>query len=120
MSTRPLARPPLTADERERRCVEYLCSLNKGQLAEFRLSRMSKVSNFRKALMNLMEQFIEARAEELAAAMLEQYAPPRPKKDSSKVMEGRLPLPVKKRRMPVWVKRVAEAELSRVTALKRR
>ena len=106
---------PLTADERERRVVEYLLTLHKGQLAEFRLTRLNRVANFRKALMQLMEQFIEARAEELAAGMLAEYAPPRPEKTFEHVTEGRLPLPAKgpkakRRRMPVWVKRLAEAE----------
>jgi hypothetical protein len=107
---------PLTADERHRRVVQYLETLNKGQLANFQLGRMNRVSNFRKALIQLMEQFIEARAEELCAAWLQQYAAPRPRED---VAEGRLPLPqAKKRRMPVWVKRAVEAEKSRRYAQK--
>src|ERR1051326_8139140 len=100
---------PLTADERHRRVIQYLETLNKGQNAEFRLSRMNRVSNFRKALMQLLETFIEARAEELSAAWLAEFAAPRPSKARSDVTEGRLPLPaMKKRRMPVWVKRIAE------------
>jgi len=63
--------------------------------------------------MQLMETFIEARAEELSASWLEQFAEPRPKKKED-VAEGRLPLPaVKKRRMPVWVKRAVEVGESR-------
>jgi hypothetical protein len=90
--------------------IQYLETLNKGQLAEFRLGRMNRVANFRKALMQILEVFIEARAEELSAAWLEQFAEPRPKRLESDVAEGRLPLPAaKKRRMPVWVKRAVEA-----------
>lgn len=69
---------PLTADERERRTVKYLRTLHKGELAEFRLDRMNRVANFRKALKELLERFVEARAEELAAALIEQHAPTRP------------------------------------------
>jgi hypothetical protein len=102
---------PLTADERHRRVIQYLETINKGQTAEFRLSRMNRVANFRKALMQLLDSFIEARAEELSAAWLEQFAAPRPERPESDVATGRLPLPVaKKRRMPVWVKRAVEAE----------
>lgn len=105
---------PLTADERHRRVIQYLETLNKGQMAEFRLGRMNRVANFRKALMQLMETFIEARAEELSASWLEAFAAPRPSKAKTDVAEGRLPLPVvKKRRMPVWVKRAVEAEKGR-------
>jgi hypothetical protein len=97
---------PLTADERERRVMQYLGTLNKPQLAEFRLGRMNRISNFRKALRQLLDELIEARAEELSASWLEQFAPPRPKR--ADVTVGRLPL-VKKRRIPVWVKRIAES-----------
>ena len=91
--------------------VKYLETLNKGQIAEFRLTRLNRVANFRKALGQLLETFIEARAEELSAAWLEQFAAPRPERPESDVATGRLPLPVaKKRRMPVWVKRAVEAE----------
>ena len=92
---------PLTADRREERIIKYLESLNKGQLGEFRLSRLNRVSNFRKALIQLMDGFIEARAEELAACWLTQFAEERP---ARKVVEvGRLPLPERKRRTPKWV-----------------
>lgn len=92
-------RNPLTADERERRFVEYIRTLNKGQLGEVRLRRMNKIANFRKTLIDLMEQMIEARAEDLAAAMLTADAPERPKR-KSRVCEGRL---VVVRKLPVWL-----------------
>ena len=107
-------RPPLTADERERRVIQYLETLHKGQIAEFRLGRLSRVANFRKALAQLMEQFLEARAEELCAAWLEQYASPRPEHPSADLVTKRLPTPKpKRRRMPVWVKKTVEAEATR-------
>lgn len=96
----------LTADKREERVIRYLESLNKGQLMEFRLSRMNRVANFRKSLMQLLNSFIEARAEELAAVWIEQFAEPRPKPKWKDAAEGRLPIPVlpaRKRRMPRWV-----------------
>lgn len=95
---------PLTADRREERVVKYLETLNKGQLMEFRLSRMNRVANFRKSLKQLLNSFIEARAEELAAVWIEQYAEPRPKPKWKDAAVGRLPIPERKRRMPRWVR----------------
>jgi len=103
-------RAPLTADERERRVIEYLLTLHKGQIAEFRLTRLNRVANFRKALMQLLEEFIEARAEVLAAGMVMEYAPPRPERPKSDVAEGRLPPPERKRRRPPWLPPVHRRE----------
>lgn len=94
-------RPPNTADERERRFIEYMLTLNKGQLGEVRLRRLNRIANFRKSLMDLVNQMIETRAEDLAAAMLMEHAPERPKREPEKVLQGRLPL--RKRRIPKWV-----------------
>lgn len=101
-------RTPLTADERERRVVEYLLTLNKGQLGEFRFGRMNRIANFRKALMQLLEEFIEARAEELAAAMIEQYAPPRPESELKALQKPQRRRGGKK--MPVWLRRAGDTE----------
>jgi hypothetical protein len=89
---------PLTADERERRTIEYLRSLHKGQLAEFKLTRLNKLANCRRMLRELIEEMIEMRAEDLAAGMLMEDAPKRPKRLRSKVLakqEGR--------KLPVWI-----------------
>jgi hypothetical protein len=91
----------LTADERERRFVEYMLTLNKGQIAEAKLRRLNRIANFRRALMDLINQMVETRAEDLAASMLMEYAPKRPKKPAEAVIKGRLPL--RTRRMPKWV-----------------
>jgi hypothetical protein len=99
---------PLTADERERRFVQYALSLNKGQLAELKLRRLNRIANFRKQLMELINEMIETRAEDLAAAMLMEHAPKRPTPEW-KVIEGRLPLPERKRKMPPWVREAGKA-----------
>jgi hypothetical protein len=100
-------RNPLTADERDKRVVQYLLTLNKGQIAEFRLTRLNRVANFRKALMQLMEEFVSARAEELAAGMIEAHAPERPQlKETARSMS----VSAKRRRMPVWVKKLGESQ----------
>ena len=91
---------PLTADEREGRLVRYLLTLHRGELEEFRLSRLNRVANFRKALKELLEEFIEARAENLAAGMIAEHARPAPRRRS----KARLPA-VSTRRMPEWVVR---------------
>lgn len=95
----------LTADQREARFAEYLAyvgTLNRGQNGELRLTRMNRVANLRKDLMALLNRLIETRAEELAAAMLLEYAPERPPKPEA-VMKGRLPIAERKRRKPVWI-----------------
>lgn len=97
-------RRPSTADERERRMVEYLATLHRGRLAEFKLTRLNRVANLRKKLMALLEEMIETRAEDLAAGMLMEYAPPRPARRERDITEGRLPIPPKKARMPVWLR----------------
>lgn len=99
---------PLTADERERQIVEYLSSLNKGQLAEFKLRRMNRISNFRKRLMELLNEMIEARAEDLAAGMLMEHAEPRPV-PGWKLRGEKQPM-VRKRRIPPWIRKSGEAE----------
>jgi hypothetical protein len=101
-----MSRAPFTADERERRFVQYAVTLNKGQLAEMKLRRLNRIANFRKQLMELINEMIETRAEDLAASMLMEHAPERPEplKQEWKVIEGRLPLPERKRRMPKWVR----------------
>lgn len=106
-------RRPATADERERRIVEYLISVHQGRIAEFKLTRLNRLANLRKRLRDLLEEIIETRAEELAAGMLMEYAPPRPAKrpqDAPDVREGRLPLPIgpkSARRIPVWLRKSA-------------
>ena len=100
-------RNPLTADERERRFVQYVLTLNKGQIGELRLRRLNSIANFRHRLMELLDELIEARAEDLAAAMLMEHAPERPKPNRGEREEtarGRLPLAERKRRMPKWVR----------------
>jgi hypothetical protein len=100
-------RPPNTADERERRFVEYIRTLNKGQLAEVKLRRLNRIANFRKSLMELVNQMIECRAEDLAAGMLMEKAEERPPRIL--VLNDR-PVPAeRKRRMPVWVREEAKA-----------
>jgi hypothetical protein len=111
---------PKTADERERRFVQYMLTLNKGQLGEVRLRRMNRIANFRHDLMRILNQLIEERAEDLAAAMLMEHAPVRPipewEKEAAarKFVEGRLlvpeqnPIERKKRRMPIWVRKAGE------------
>jgi len=98
-------RPPNTADERERRFVQYVLTLNKGQLAEFKLTRMNRIANFRRRLIDLLNEMIETRAEDLAAGMLMEHAPARPKRAKAletKVVKERLPL--LKRRIPPWIR----------------
>jgi hypothetical protein len=100
-------RPPQTADERERRFVQYVLTLNKGQIAEFRLGRMNRITNFRKALMQLINELIENRAEDLAAAMLMEHAPERPKRPPVLISRGRLV--ERKRVLPPWVREESKA-----------
>jgi len=99
---------PLTADERERRYVQYLLACNKGEIAEIRLGRMNRVANFRKAVRELIDAFVEAKAEEIAAAMLEQYAPERPQvvEMAKAAKRG-----AKMRRIPTWVQRAGSAQM---------
>jgi hypothetical protein len=96
---------PQTADEREKRFVEYLHTLNKGQIAELRLSRMNRIANFRKDLMELINELIETRAEDLAAAMMMEHAPERPKR----VPVERRKLAERKRAMPPWIREQSKA-----------
>lgn len=98
-------RPPATADERERRIVEYLVACHQGRLAEFRLGRMNRIANARKRLMQLINEMIEARSEEIAASMLAEYAPPRPMRKAVDVTEGRLPIAPKKAGLPPWIRK---------------
>lgn len=100
-------RPPGTADERERRFVQYILTLNKGQIAEFKLTRLNRIANFRHRLIELLNDMVEARAEDLAAGMLMEHAPDRPKrKPMVSPLQG---LELRKRRMPVWVRKQGEA-----------
>jgi hypothetical protein len=91
-------RNPNTADERERRIVAYLVTLHQGRLSEFKLTRMNRIANFRKQLIQLIDEMIEVRAEDLAATMLMQFAEPRP---------APIPHPHtvirRKRRLPPWI-----------------
>ncbi len=102
-------RKPNTADERERRIVEYLKCCHQGRLQEFQLTRMNRVANFRKRLMELINEMIEARAEDLAAGMLMQFAEPRPPKQIPAV-EERLVIAPLARRMPRWLTTHRRAE----------
>ena len=99
---------PLTADEREKRIVQYLRSLNKGELGEYQLSRFNRVANFRKELMQLLEKFIEARAEILCAAMLMDDAAPRTESQLKAIAKAR-PRRRIGRRMPPWLKKEGQA-----------
>ena len=103
---------PNTADERERRFVQYLLTLNKGQIAELRLSRLNRIANFRKALMEIVNSLVETRAEDLAAAMMMEYAPERPKRVPVAIAKGRIG--ERRRTMPPWVR-----EESKVLGMKR-
>lgn len=101
-------RKPGTADERHRRMVEYLSSVHRGRILEFKLSRLNKIANFRKQLKVLLDDLIEARAEDLAAGMLMEHAPPRPQRTKVDVREERLPAPPKKVRKPIWMRESGE------------
>jgi hypothetical protein len=99
-------KPPNTADERERRFVQYVLTLNKGEISELRLGRMNRIANFRKALMQLLNEFIENRAEELALSMLWEHAPERPKPAELTVPKQRID---RKRVIPPWVREESKA-----------
>jgi hypothetical protein len=109
---------PKTADERERRFVQYVSTLNKGQLAEVRLRRMNRIANFRKALIDLINQIVEERAEDLAAAMLMEHAPERPKPLPAPIERKRLPM--RKRGLPPWIREEGTALRGRPPASARR
>lgn len=96
---------PLTADERERRFIEYVLTLNKGQVNELRLSRMNRIANFRKALMQIINQLVEERAEDLAAAMLLQYAPARERKLLEAECKKRIVPIARARAIPRWLQK---------------
>ena len=96
---------PKTADERERRFVQYLRSLNKSELADLRLARLNQVANFRKVLMQLLNEMVEARAHDLAAAMLIEDAPEKPK--VLQVVKRRK-LPPSKAVRPEWINQEAK------------
>jgi hypothetical protein len=84
--------------------VEYLASCHRERLAEFKLSRLNRIANLRKKIIQLFDELIETRAEDLAAGMLMEYAPPKPERPAQDVTEGRLPIGPKKARMPVWLR----------------
>lgn len=105
---------PLTADERERRLIKYLTTCNRERLAEFKLSRLNRIAIFRKRLMELLNEMVETRAEDLAAGMMMEYAPDRPKREAVDVTENRLVIGPKKARMPVWL-RSSERRRGRIT-----
>lgn len=109
---------PKTADERERRFVQYVLTLNKGQLAEVRLRRMNRIANFRKALMDLVNEMVEERAEDLAAAMLMEHAPDRPKPLPAPMERKRLQ--IRKRVLPPWIREEGAALRGRPPASARR
>jgi hypothetical protein len=77
--------------------------VHQGRILEFKLTRLNKVANFRKKLMELLNEMIEARAEDLAAGMLLEFAAPRPEKRPRDITEGRLPIPPKKAEKPIWL-----------------
>ena len=99
----------LTADARERRIVQYLLSVRKERIQQFRLIRMNRKSNLRKRIIQLIDEAIQECGEEFAAALLEEYATPRPKNED--VTDGRLVLPVgpKKAQLPPWVRKSGES-----------
>lgn len=82
--------------------MQYMLTLNKGQLAEVRLRRINRIANFRKALMDLVNEMVEERAEDLAAAMLMEHAPDRPK--ALPVAIERKRSAMRKRALPPWVR----------------
>lgn len=106
-------RKPATADERERRTIEYLSSVHQGRLKEFKLGRMNRIANFRKQLKQLLDEIIESRAEELAASMLLLYAPPRPAIQEGDAVEERLIISPHRGRTPVWVKKAGDRRFRR-------
>src|SRR5665213_703209 len=97
---RPALPNLLTADVRERRIVQFLVTLHRGRLAEFKLGRMNRLANFRKQLMQLINEMIETRAEDLAAGMLMEFAAPPPPKELPGVLEKAVK--IRRRRLPVW------------------
>jgi hypothetical protein len=97
---------PKTADERERRFVEYLRTLNKSELADLRLARLNQIANFRKVLMQLLNEMVENRAQDLAAAMLITDAP---EKAKPLQVVGRRRLAPRKAERPEWVNQEAKA-----------
>lgn len=105
---------PLTADERERRLIKYLASCNRERLAEFKLSRLNRIAIFRKRLMEILNEMIETRAEDLAAGMMMEYAPPRTKPEQADATRDRLIIGPKKAQMPVWL-RTSEHRRGRLT-----
>jgi hypothetical protein len=109
---------PKTADERERRFVQYVSTLNKGQLAEVRLRRLNRIANFRKALMELVNEMVEARAEDLAAALFMEQAPDRPKPLPAAIERKRVP--ARKRVLPAWIREEGKALKGRPPASARR
>jgi len=98
---------PHTADEREKRFGQYCLACNKGQLAEVRLTRLNRAANFRKAIRELIEEFVETRAEDLAAGMLQEHCPERAQ------IVANMPQS-KRRRMPVWIRRMGSVENERL------
>lgn len=95
---------PNTADERERRLVQYLRTLDKSELADFRLARLNQIANFRKALMQLLNEMVESRAQDLAAAMLLENAAER----QQPAHASRRRLAPRKAVQPVWVNQEAK------------
>src|SRR5579871_5165723 len=98
----------ITADQRERRIVQYLLSVHKERIASFRLNRMNRKANTRKLIIQLIDRAIEEYAEELAAAMLEEFAGPRAKREKNDPTTDRLILPGPKK-VPVWVRKSGQA-----------
>lgn len=86
--------------------MQYVLTLNKGQLAEVRLRRMNRIANFRRALMDLVNEMVEERAEDLAAAMLMEHAPERPKRGLVVVEERK---PARKAVIPPWIREESKA-----------
>lgn len=101
---------PKTADERERRFVRYLRSLDKSELADLRLARLNQIANMRKALMQLVNEMVENRAQDIAAAMLIVEAP---EKTRPLQRVERRRLGTRKALLPVWIKEEGKALLGK-------
>lgn len=92
---------------RQRGFVRCVADLNKSHIGEVRLDRLNRFANFRKQLLQLIEQMVEARAQELAAGMLQELALERqPPPDANPFP---LPQAAAKRGMPKWVREESQA-----------
>jgi hypothetical protein len=73
---------------------------------------MNRIANFRKTLMQLLNEMVESRAEDLAAAMMMWEASERPERTATPVQRERR-LPPRKAARPVWVMEEAKSVLGK-------